>query len=129
MTVKEINIAFATPVPILIENTFITFKYPSFSRGYHVYKDVHIPINGYDLLICEREENDENDKNVAIIRDDCVSKDSRSCCAKLEQNDFQISSIYKSSHSCRGDWKESQSWSWIGTRNTCKLFFYGDAKS
>ena len=26
----------------------------------------------------------------------------------------------QSSHSCRGDWKESQSWCWIGTRNTCK---------
>ena len=75
MIVKEINIAFATPIPILIENTFITFKYLSFSRGYHVYKDVHIPSNGYDLLTCEREENDENDKNVvAIIWDDCVSK-------------------------------------------------------
>ena len=29
----------------------------------------------------------------------------------------------QSSHSCRGDWKESQSCCWIRTRNTCKLFF------
>ena len=33
MAVKEINIAFATPIPILIETTFTTFKYSSFSRG------------------------------------------------------------------------------------------------
>ena len=27
---------------------------------------------------------------------------------------------------CRGGWKRFQSWCWIGARNTCKLFFYGD---
>ena len=32
MAVKEINIAFATPIPIFIETTFTTFKYSSFSR-------------------------------------------------------------------------------------------------
>ena len=26
------------------------------------------------------------------------------------------------------DWKESQSWCWIVTRNTCKRLFYGDAR-
>ena len=31
-------------------------------------------------------------------------------------------------YSFRGDWKESQLWYWIGPRNTCKLFLYGDAK-
>ena len=41
---------------------------------------------------------------------------------------FQISSVYKSLHSCRGDWKESQSWCWIGTQNICKLFIYRNAK-
>ena len=40
MTVKEIIIAFAIPITILTENTFTKFKYSSFSRGYHVYKDV-----------------------------------------------------------------------------------------
>ena len=28
----------------------------------------------------------------------------------------------------QGDWKESQPWCWIATRNTCKLLFYGDAR-
>ena len=46
-----------------------------FSRGYHVYKDVCIPIIGDESLTCEREEHNENDKNVvAIVWDDCVSK-------------------------------------------------------
>ena len=75
MTVKEINIAFATPVPILTEKTFTKLKYSSFSRGYHVCKDVWISIIGDDALTCEREEHNENDKNtVVIISDDCVSK-------------------------------------------------------
>ena len=33
MAVKEINIAFATPITMLIETTFTTFKHSSFSRG------------------------------------------------------------------------------------------------
>ena len=33
MAVKKINIDFATPVPMLIETTFTTFKYSPFSRG------------------------------------------------------------------------------------------------
>ena len=75
MAGKEITIPFATPVPILIENTFTTFKYSSFSRGYRVYKDVWIPIIGDDSLTCEREEHNENDKTaVAIIWDESVSK-------------------------------------------------------
>ena len=36
MTVKEINIAFATSILILIENTFTKLKYSSFSREYHM---------------------------------------------------------------------------------------------
>ena len=72
---KEVNISFATPTRVLIENTFTTFKYSSFSRGYHVYKDVWISIIGDDSLTCEREEHNENDKSaVAIVWDDCVSK-------------------------------------------------------
>ena len=53
---------------------------------------------------------------------------SRTCSAKLEESAFQINSVYKSPRSCRGDWKESQSWFCIWTRNTSKLFFYGDAR-
>ena len=75
MAVKQINIPFAIPIPILIKNTFSAFKYSSFSRGYHAYKDVWIPFIGDDSITCEREEHNENDKNaVAIIWDDCVSK-------------------------------------------------------
>ena len=37
--------------------------------------------------------------------------------------------VYKSSRSWRGDYKESQSWFWIGTRNTSKLFFLWRLKS
>ena len=33
MAVKEMNIAFAAPIPMLIETTFTTFKHSSFSRG------------------------------------------------------------------------------------------------
>ena len=56
--VKKISILFATPIPILNKNTFTNFTYSSFSREYHVYKDVRIP----------------NKNGVAIIWDDCVSK-------------------------------------------------------
>ena len=52
-------------------------------------------------------------------------KNSRTCSAKLEKSGFQISLVYKLSHLCKGDWKNSQSWCWIGTPDTCKLFFYG----
>ena len=67
ITIKETNIAFATLIPILIENTFTTFEYPSFSRGYQVYKVVWISITGDDTLTCEREEHNENDKNTVVI--------------------------------------------------------------
>ena len=40
----------------------------------------------------------------------------------------QISSVYQSLRSCRDNWKDSQLWCWIGTQNTCKLFFCGDTK-
>ena len=66
---------FATPILILIENTFTMLKYSLLSRGYHVYKDVWVPIIGDDSLTCEREEHNENDQTaVAIIWVDLVSK-------------------------------------------------------
>ena len=81
---KEINIPFATPIPLLIKNTLRTFKYSSYSRGYHVYRYVCIPIIGDDSLTCEREEHNKNDKNaVAITWNDCFKK-YRSCSTKLE---------------------------------------------
>ena len=68
MAANEINDLFATPITVLIENTFTAFKYSSFIRGYHVYKDVWIHIIGDDSLTCEQEQRNENDKNaVAII--------------------------------------------------------------
>ena len=68
MAASEINDLFATPITVLIENTFTAFKYSSFIRGYHVYKDVWIHIIGDDSLTCEQEQRNENDKNaVAII--------------------------------------------------------------
>ena len=68
MAANEINDLFATPITVLIENTFTAFKYSSFIRGCHVYKDVWIHIIGDDSLTCEQEQRDENDKNaVAII--------------------------------------------------------------
>ena len=67
MAVKEINIPFATPITILIENTFTTFKCYSFSSGCHVHKDVRIPIIGDDSLTCRQEERNENDKNAVTI--------------------------------------------------------------
>ena len=68
MAVKEINIPFATPITVLIENFFTAFKYSLFIIGDHVYKDVWIHIIVDDSLTCEQEELNENDKNaVAII--------------------------------------------------------------
>ena len=32
----------ATPIPVLIKNSFTNSKYSSFSRGYHAYRDVWI---------------------------------------------------------------------------------------
>ena len=55
MAANEINDLFATPITVLIENTFTAFKYSSFIRGYHVYKDVWIHITGDDSLTCEQE--------------------------------------------------------------------------
>ena len=54
MGVKKINVPFATPIPILIENTFTMLKYSSFSRGCKVYKDMWIPIIGDGLLMIEK---------------------------------------------------------------------------
>ena len=66
---------FTTPVSTLIENTFTTFKYSSFSRGQHVYKNVWILIIGDDSLTCKQEEHNENHQTaVAIIWVDYVQK-------------------------------------------------------
>ena len=77
-----------------------------------------ISITGDDVLTCEREEHIENDKNaVAVIWDDCVSKKA------VGHIPLKWSKV-----AFRGGWKGSQSWCLIGVWNTCKLFFYGDAR-
>ena len=49
MAVKEINIAFATPISMLIETAFTTFKYSSFSRG-----TMSTKMCGFPLLVMTR---------------------------------------------------------------------------
>ena len=66
MTVKEIDIPFASAIPILTENSFTTFKNSSFRRVYHIYKVVWFLFIGDDSLPCEQEEHNENDKNAVI---------------------------------------------------------------
>ena len=87
-----------------------------------------ISIIGDDLLTCEREEHNENDKGaVAIIWDDCVSK---KIVGHVPLNSSKVASkfLQLTNHHIRVEVTESQSWCWIGTRNTCKLFFHGDAR-
>ena len=67
MAVKETNIPSATLIPVLVENTFTTFDDSLVSGGYHVYKDVQIPIIDNDSLTCEQEEHNENDNNAVAI--------------------------------------------------------------
>ena len=57
-----------------MEDFFQVFKYSSFSTGYHVYKDMSIPIIGDDSLTCERKEHNEHDKNVPLNWSKVASK-------------------------------------------------------
>ena len=54
---KMIDIPFDIPIPILLDEHFTVFKYSSYSRGYHAYKEIWNPLVGDDSLICEPEEN------------------------------------------------------------------------
>ena len=72
---KMIDIPFDIPIPILLDEHFTVFKYSSYSRGYHAYKEIWNPLVGDDSLICEPEESNEHDKYaVAIVFDDCLLK-------------------------------------------------------
>ena len=72
---KMIDISFDIPIPILLDEYFTVFKYSSYSRGYHAYKEIWNPLVGDDSLICEPEESNEHDKYaVAIVFDDCLLK-------------------------------------------------------
>ena len=84
-----------------------------------------ISIIGNDPLTCEHNENDKN--AVAIIWDDCVSKKIVGH-DPLKWSKVASKSLQFTNHHICCDWKESLLWCWIGSRNTCKLFFYGDAR-
>ena len=64
------DISFDIPVPIILDESFSVFKWSSFSRGYHVYKDRCQPTVGDDSLHCQQEKDIEYNKHgVAIIYD------------------------------------------------------------
>ena len=72
---KMIDILFDIPIPILLDEHFTVFKYSSYNRGYHAYKEIWNPVVGDDSLICEPEESNEHDKYaLAIVFDDCLLK-------------------------------------------------------
>ena len=72
---KMIDIPFDVPIPILLDEHFTVFKYISYSRGYHAYKEIWNPLVGDDSLISEPEESKEHDKyTVAIVFDDWLLK-------------------------------------------------------
>ena len=72
-TKKMIDIPFDIPIPIPLDEHFTVFKYSSYSRGYHAYKEIWNPLVSDDSLICEPEESNEHDKYaVAIVFDDCL---------------------------------------------------------
>ena len=72
---KMIDIPFDIPIPILLNEHFTVFKYSSYSRGCHAYKEIWNPLVGDDSLICEPEESNEHDKHaVATVFDDCLLK-------------------------------------------------------
>ena len=72
---KMTDIPFDNQIPILLDDHFIVFKYSSYSRGYHAYKEIWYPLVGDDSLIYEPEESYEHDKYaVAIVFNDCLLK-------------------------------------------------------
>ena len=67
---KKIDIPFDVPLTIFVDDSFSAFKYSSFSKGYHVYKERSQTTVGDDSLHCEEEKDNEYDKHaVAIIYD------------------------------------------------------------
>ena len=72
---KMTDISFDIPIPVLLDDHFTVFKYSSYSRGYHVYKEIWNPLVGDDSMICEPEESNEHDKYAfAIVFDDSLLK-------------------------------------------------------
>ena len=108
-----------------MEDSFQVFKYSSFSRKHHVYKDVCIPIIGDDSLTRDLEEHNENDKNaLSIVLDDCVSKKIVGYVA-LKWSKVASKFLQFTNHHTRAEVtrKRVNHGYWIGTQNTCQLFF------
>ena len=74
---QMIDIPFDIPIPVLFDEHFIVFKYSTYSRGCHPYKEIWNPLVGDDSLICGLEESNEHGKySVAIVFDNCLLKKS-----------------------------------------------------
>ena len=105
-----------------VKNTFTTFKYSSFNRGYHVYKDVWISIIADDSLACEREEACEKESRCNHM-DDCFSKNIARHVplnwSKMASKFLQFTNLIR----VELTGKRFISLCWIGTQNTSKLFF------
>ena len=117
---KGINIPSAIPVPVLIENIFTNFKYSSFSRRYHAYKDVWI--SNYCIWLLRRIQWKWLECHCNYMKWQCF----KNVVGHVPLNWSKVASKLLQ-FTNRGDWKESQSWCWNVTRNTCKLIFYDDA--
>ena len=68
---KKIAIPFDIPLSIVLDDSFSVYKYRTFSRMYHVYKDSRQPTLGVDSLHCEEEKDNEYDKHAVAIIYDC----------------------------------------------------------
>ena len=69
------DISFTASIPIQVDNNFSVFKYSSYSRGYHAYMNVWLPIIGDSSLMCKKEDTNDHDQNaVAIVFDNLISK-------------------------------------------------------
>ena len=64
---KKIDISFDIPWPIVLNDSISVFKYSSFSRAYHVYKERWQPTVGDDSLYCKEEKDNMYDKYTAAI--------------------------------------------------------------
>lgn len=75
MAKVKIDVPFDAPIPITHDESFSIYKYSSYTRGYHAYRYVWIPLIGDDSLFCEHEKDNEHDKwAIAVVLDDCLEK-------------------------------------------------------
>ena len=60
-------------LPIIIDPDLERWYFKSYSRGYHAYMNIWIPLVGDESLICQKEKGNENDPHaVAITRNSVV---------------------------------------------------------